>query len=64
MRHSSPRCPQSNGFIEAMVKTTKDIMEKAEESGSDTYVCSADLQIHTNQTESTKSSRISHPTQV
>ena len=35
---SSPRYPQSNGFIEAMVITTKNIMEKAEESGSDPHL--------------------------
>ena len=38
VQHSSPRYPQSNGFIEAMVKTTKKIMEKAEESGSDPHL--------------------------
>ena len=36
--YSSPRYPHSNGFIEAMVKTTKNIMEKAEESGSDPHL--------------------------
>lgn len=34
VQHSSPRYPQSNGFIEAMVKVVKGIMEKDEESGS------------------------------
>ena len=38
VQHSSPRYPQSNGFIEAMVKTAKNIMEKAEESGSDPHL--------------------------
>ena len=38
MQHSSPRYPQSNSFIEAMVKTVKNIMEKAEESGSDPHL--------------------------
>ena len=38
MKHSSPRHPQSNGFIEAMVNTTKNIMEKAEESGSEPHL--------------------------
>ena len=38
MQYSSPRYTQSNGFIEAMVKTTKNIMEKAEESGSDPHL--------------------------
>ena len=38
VQHSSPRYPQSNGFIEAMVKTAKNIMEKAEESGSDPHI--------------------------
>ena len=38
VQHSSPRYPQSNGFIEAMVKTVKNIMEKAEESGSDPHL--------------------------
>ena len=38
MQHSSPSYPQSNGFIEAMVKTTKNIMEKAEESDSDPHL--------------------------
>ena len=28
VQHSRPRYPQSNGFIEAMVKTAKNIMEK------------------------------------
>ena len=31
-QHSSPRYPQSNGFIEAMVKVVKGIMAKAEDS--------------------------------
>ena len=30
VQHSSPRYPQSNCFIEAMVKTAKNIMQKAE----------------------------------
>ena len=32
VQHSSPRYPQSNGFIEAMVKVVKGIMAKAEGS--------------------------------
>lgn len=35
---SSPRYPQSNGFIEAMVKNVNSIMEKAEEVGSDPHL--------------------------
>jgi len=38
VQHKSPRCPQSNGFIEAMVKMAKNIMENAEESGSDSHL--------------------------
>ena len=38
VQYSSPRYPQSNGLIEAMVKTAKNIMEKAEESGSDPHL--------------------------
>jgi len=38
VQHSSPRYPQSNGFIEAMVKMAKNIMEKVEESGSDPHL--------------------------
>ena len=38
VQHSSPRYPQSNGFIEAMVKLVKGIMEKAQESGSDPHL--------------------------
>jgi len=38
VQHSSPRYPQSNGFIEAMVKTTKNIIEKADEAGSDPHL--------------------------
>ena len=38
VQHASPRYPQSNGCIEAMVKTAKNIMEKAEESGSDPHL--------------------------
>jgi hypothetical protein len=34
-KHSSPRYPQSNGFIEAMVKVVKGIMSRAHASGSD-----------------------------
>ena len=37
VQHSSPRYPESNGFIEAMVKLVKGIMETAEESGSDPH---------------------------
>eukprot|EP00914_Ancora_sagittata_P006444 GHVO01013020.1.p1 GENE.GHVO01013020.1~~GHVO01013020.1.p1 ORF type:complete len:276 (-),score=20.11 GHVO01013020.1:451-1278(-) len=35
IRHSTPRYPQSNGFAEAMVKTVKHIMSRAQESGND-----------------------------
>ena len=38
MQHSSPRYPQSNVFIEAMVKVVKSIMKKAEDSGSDPHL--------------------------
>ena len=38
VEHSSPRYPQSNGFIEAMVKVVKNIILKAEESGSDPHL--------------------------
>ena len=38
VQHSSPRYPQSNGFIKAMAKTAKNIMDKAEESGSDPHL--------------------------
>ena len=38
VQHSSPRYPQSNGFIEVMVKTVKNIMEKVEGSGSDPHL--------------------------
>jgi hypothetical protein len=34
-KHSSPRYPQSNGFIEAMVKTVKGILIRARDSGTD-----------------------------
>ena len=33
--HSSPRYPQSNGFIEAMVKVVKGVMTRARDSNSD-----------------------------
>lgn len=33
--HSSPRYPQSNGFIEAMVKVVKGVMTRAQDSGTD-----------------------------
>ena len=38
VQHSSPRYPQLNGFIEAMVKVVKGIMEKAKDSGSDPHL--------------------------
>ena len=38
VQHSSPTYPPSNGFIEAMVKVVKGIMEKGEESGSDPHL--------------------------
>ena len=37
VQHSNLRYPQSNGFIEAMVRVVKGIMEKAKESGSDPH---------------------------
>ena len=36
--HSSPRYPQSNGFIESMVKIVKRTISKAEESGIDPHL--------------------------
>ena len=36
--HSSPRYPQSNGFIESMVKVTKDIITKANAAKEDTHL--------------------------
>ena len=42
VQHSSPRYPQSNGFIEAMVKVVKDIMEKAEDLGCDPHLAMID----------------------
>ena len=36
--HSSPRYPQSNGFIEAMVKVVKSTLERCRLSGSDPYL--------------------------
>ena len=38
LEHSSPRYPQSNGFIEAMIKVVKNIMEKAEDSDFDPHL--------------------------
>lgn len=38
VENPSPRYPQSNGFIEGMVKVVKNIMEKAEESDSDPHL--------------------------
>ena len=38
VQHAGLRYPQSNGFIEAMVRVVKGIMEKAEESGSDPHL--------------------------
>ena len=38
VEYSSPRYPQSNSFIEAMVKVVKNIMEKAEELDSDRHL--------------------------
>lgn len=38
VEYLSPRYPQSNGFIEAMVKVVKNIMEKAEELDSDPHL--------------------------
>jgi chemotaxis protein CheY-P-specific phosphatase CheC len=35
--HSSPRYPQSNGFIEAMVKVVKQILERCKVSSSDAH---------------------------
>lgn len=36
--HSTPRYPQSNGLIEAMVKIVKNTIRKAEESGEDPHL--------------------------
>ena len=36
--HSSPRCPESNGFIESMVKITKQILEQCKQSSSDPHI--------------------------
>ena len=38
VEHSSPRYPQSNSFIEAMIKVVKNIMEKVEESDFDPHL--------------------------
>lgn len=38
VEHSSPCYPQSNGFIEAMVKVVKNVILKAAESGSDPHL--------------------------
>lgn len=38
VHRSSPRYPQSNGFIAAMVKVVKGVMKKAEDSGSDPHL--------------------------
>ncbi len=35
---SSPRYPQSNGFIERMVQTVKNVLKKSRESNSDPYM--------------------------
>ena len=36
--HSSPRYPQSNGFIESMVKITKQILERCKQTTSDPHI--------------------------
>ena len=36
--HSSPRYPQSNGFIESMVKITKQILERCKQTNSDPHI--------------------------
>ena len=36
--HSSPRYPQSNGFIESMVKITKQILERCKQTSSDPHI--------------------------
>ena len=36
--HSSPRYPQSNGFIESMVKITKQILERCKQTNSDLHI--------------------------
>ena len=36
--HSSPRYPQSNGFIESMVKITKQILERCKQTNSDAHL--------------------------
>ena len=38
IQHSSPRYPQSNGFIESMVKIVKRTISKAEDSGLDPHL--------------------------
>ena len=38
IQHSSPRYPQSNGFVEAMVKVVKGVMTRARESGEDVHL--------------------------
>ena len=36
--HSNPRYPQSNGFIESMVKITKQILERCKQTSSDPHI--------------------------
>ena len=36
--HSSPRYPQSNGFIESMVKITKQILQRCKQTSSDPHM--------------------------
>ena len=36
--HSSPRYPQSNGFIESMVKITKQILQRCKQTSSDPHL--------------------------
>ena len=36
--HSSPKYPQSNGFIESMVKITKQILERCKQTNSDPHI--------------------------
>lgn len=40
---SSPRYPQSNGQVESMIKTVKNMLRKAELDGTDFYLCLLEL---------------------
>ena len=63
VQHSSLRYPQSNGFIEAMVKLVKSIMERAEESGSDPHLAML-IYRATPVRPSIKPSRVAHSAQI